>query len=334
MLFTNFLADMLEEGVYVLRNFNVIPNNGTNKATNHPFMIIFQRKIMVTRNDQDVLHTIGLAPLTASAICDLQYCDEFLLDMVGLLTGVSTEKEYVTMGVVHRFITLELTDHMWVEMALFDEYVDKFIKFLSSSVHVRSVFVVQLATSGCVGGVLFGMNPARLRVTPFCATTWLQTRIMFNPSIAKIALHGLENGGPLARLPGQVRYMSIKDDFLVINPIRKIVELEKTEQVMAIVDRASWWVLRCKCGVVLSVINGSFRCDVCNKRVFNHVPKYRLRVQVADGQDTTHFVLLDDEVRYLVRKSSDVLLDEVHLSMVRILVVIPSHKSSVALWER
>ncbi|KAJ1376784.1 Nucleic acid-binding, OB-fold [Sesbania bispinosa] len=111
MLFTNFLSDMHEGGVYVLRNFNVVPNTGSYKATNHPFTIVFQRKTIVTRTDPDVLHTIGLSPLSAAAIRELRYCYEYLLDMVGLLTDVSTEKEYVTTGVVHRFITLELTDH-------------------------------------------------------------------------------------------------------------------------------------------------------------------------------------------------------------------------------
>ncbi|KAJ1400497.1 Nucleic acid-binding, OB-fold [Sesbania bispinosa] len=225
--------------------------------------------------------------------------DMFEGDTVGLLTGVSTKKEYVTMGVVHRFITLELTNHTCsalkhngkVEVALFDEYVDKFIEFLSSSAHMRPVVVVQLAVAGPVGGILFELLDA--------------TRIMFNPSIAevsefhkKIALHGLDNAGAIACLPGQ-GYFSIV-----------------WAKVMAIVDRASWWVLHCKCGAVLSVINDLYRCYMCNKRVVNPVPKYRLRLHVADGQDATHFVLLDDEVRYLVRKSCGVLIDEVQLSMV------------------
>ncbi|KAJ1379940.1 Nucleic acid-binding, OB-fold [Sesbania bispinosa] len=221
MLFTHFLSDMFEGGVYVLRNFNVVPNNGSNKATSHPFMIVFQRKTMVTGTEPDVLHTIGLSPLTAAVVREIQFYDKFLVDTDWMLTGVSTEKEYVTTGVVHRFITLE-------------------------------------------------------------------------------------------------------DDFLVINPARKIVELEKTEhgrfsivwaKVMSIIDRTSWWILHCKCGAVLSVINGLFCCDMCNKRVVNPVPKYRLRVQVVDEQEVTHFVLLDDDVRYLVRKSCGVLLDEIQLSM-------------------
>ncbi|KAJ1440673.1 hypothetical protein SESBI_01741 [Sesbania bispinosa] len=298
MLFNNFLSDMLEGSVY--------------------------RKTVVTRSDPDVLHSVGLSPLTASAIQELQYTDEYLVDMVGLLTGVSTEKEYVSTGVVHRFITLEFTDHTGkVEMAIFDEYVDKFIEYLAKSAHLRPVVVVQLAASGPVNGVLFGDSILRT----YLATT----KIGFNPNMSevpefrrKIALYGLQNAGPLTRLRGQMRYVSIKDDFLRINPKAKIVELGKNEQgrfsivwakVVDILDRGTWWVLHCKCGAVLSVINGIFRCDVCNKRVVNPVPKYRLRVQVADGQDTTNFVLLDDEVRYLIRKSCDVLLDEVQLSM-------------------
>ncbi|KAJ1382602.1 hypothetical protein SESBI_44123 [Sesbania bispinosa] len=206
-------------------------------------------------------------PLTASTIREIQFSDEYLVDTVGLLTGVSTEKEYVTMGVVHRFITLELTDHTGkVEMALFDEYVDKFIEFLSSSAHMRPVVMVQLAVVGPVRGVLFVLHNVALHVKHF-------------------------HVGAIACLPGQVHYVLTKDDFLVINLVRKIVELEKAEQgrfsivwakVMVVVDRTSW---------------------------------YPLRVHVADGQDTTHFVLLDDEVKYLVRKSCGELLDEVQLSM-------------------
>ncbi|KAJ1440452.1 Nucleic acid-binding, OB-fold [Sesbania bispinosa] len=151
MLFNNFLSDMLEGSVYVIKNFSVVPNNGKNKATNHPFFIIFQRKTVVTRSDPDVLHSVGLSPLTTSAIQELQYTDEYLV-------GVSTEKEYVSTGVVHRFITLELTDHTGkVEMAIFDEYVDKFIEYLAKFAHLRPVVVVQLAASGPVNGVLFGM---------------------------------------------------------------------------------------------------------------------------------------------------------------------------------
>ncbi|KAJ1382073.1 Nucleic acid-binding, OB-fold [Sesbania bispinosa] len=206
MHFTNFLDDMHEGGVYVIRNFNVVPNTGSNKVANHLFIIVFQRKTIVTRTDRDVLHTIGLSPLTTASTCDLQYSDEYVVDMIGLLTGVSTEKEYVCTGLGHRFITLELTDHPGkVEISLFDEYVDKFIEFLASSAHIRPAGPVQ------------SHNGRSYRIPKKDCTPWTE--------------------------------------------------------------------------------------------------KWRAN-KVADGQDTKHFVLLDDEIKYLVRKSYDALLDEVKLSMV------------------
>ncbi|KAJ1384829.1 Nucleic acid-binding, OB-fold [Sesbania bispinosa] len=231
LLFTNFISDMVEGAVYILRNFNVVPNVGSNKATNHPFTIVFQRRTVVTRTELDVVHTIGLSPLPANAIRQRQFSEEFLLDIVGLLTGVSTEKEYVVTGVVHRFITLELTDHTGkVEIALFDDYVDKLIERLSDSAHLRPVVVVQLAAAEPVHGVVFGNAILRNYLAA--------TRVLVSPEMTevvefrkKIALHGLSNGGEVACLPGQVRYVSVKDDFINTNPPRKIVELAKNEQV-------------------------------------------------------------------------------------------------------
>ncbi|KAJ1377540.1 hypothetical protein SESBI_48796 [Sesbania bispinosa] len=67
--------------------------------------------------------------------------------MIGLVTGASSEREYVKYGIGRRFITVDVTDHTGkVELVLFDDFADRVTEYLKAKAHTRPVVVVQLAS--------------------------------------------------------------------------------------------------------------------------------------------------------------------------------------------
>jgi hypothetical protein len=84
----------------------------------------------------------------------------YIADVIGVITGISSEREYIRDGKVTKMVILELTDHRYVlEMQLFLEF-NCHVKYL----HVCKLvnFVVILLNSGKCECALFGDYVAEL----------------------------------------------------------------------------------------------------------------------------------------------------------------------------
>ncbi|KAJ1391357.1 Nucleic acid-binding, OB-fold [Sesbania bispinosa] len=264
-------VDLCEGRVYILKNFAVVPNIGRYKATRHNFRIVLQRKTCITRVECDMIMSSGLAPLTTAAIRALNSSNEFL--------------------------------------------IDKVLDFLRSNVNDKPVVVVNLAAVGSEEGdhVIKSFNAC--------------TKLDFNQRNSDaaefrhiIALMCSPMDGRVREIYGPRKYISMKDDFLDLNPPKKIAELKIGDlkgtcvvwaKITALICGESWWCWTCKCGSVVSSLVGIYVCGNCNKKVANVSPRFKLRVQVCDGQDSAQFHLKDSDVRDLIAKNCEDLLDEI-----------------------
>ncbi|KAJ1422502.1 Nucleic acid-binding, OB-fold [Sesbania bispinosa] len=191
-----------EGKVYVFKNFSVIPNVGSFKATRHNYRIVLQRRTLITSVECDMLMNTGLSLLTTVTIRAMRSCTEFLV-------AVSSEREFVKNGRGRRFITMELTDHTGkLELALFGEYMERATEFFRSNTITKPVVVVQFAALGSVEGD--GVIQA----------LWHAPRM---------ALLGVIMDGKVGNIIGERRFISFKDDFVLSNPRKKIAELQAFE---------------------------------------------------------------------------------------------------------
>ncbi|KAJ1393903.1 Nucleic acid-binding, OB-fold [Sesbania bispinosa] len=327
-----FLQVELGEGlVYIMKIFSVVPNVGLNKATRHSSRIIILRRTMITRVEPDMVMISGLAPLTAAAIRALRSCNEFLVDTIGVVTTASSERDYIKSETERKFITVEVIDNTGkVELVLFDDCTDRVIEFLRTQTEKRPIVVVQLATVGSLDGYLFG----DVVIQTFMACT----KVTFNPIIPEVselthimALLGLVLDERVSRLPGPRKFISLRDDFLLNYPAKKISELRSCGMSAGDIDYSiiilhpyilatpgtnviffihfRWWCWTCKCGSIARPLFGVFNCQTYQKRVVKVHP--RLRIQVTDGQDNVQFFVNDDDVRSLVGRKCEEILEEV-----------------------
>ncbi|KAK2415843.1 replication protein A 70 kDa DNA-binding subunit C [Trifolium repens] len=298
----------IEEGqVYNMSYFSIFPQSGSYRTTLHPYKLVFHSRTMVELSKSSDITEYGLSITTLAEVCSHTHDYEFLVDVIGLMTGISAEREYVRDGKLTKMIIVELTDHSGkCECALFGDYVDDLSKKMGKSSSGLPVVVIQFA-----------------KVKLFRETASLQnvsntTRIFINPEIPEvedfknsIAVHGIDCDSTVP-LIGQPPKPSFEEEFLRILPRKIVSELVKFKEdgvfavcaeVVRIVDGIDWWYPACKCHKAVVPDAGSYFCSSCAKHVFNVVPRFRVRIEVTDVKESAIFVVFDAEMSYIMEKS-------------------------------
>jgi hypothetical protein len=102
------------------------------------------------------------------------------------------------------------------------------------------------------------------------------------------------------------------DEFLNMHSKLRITELiENVEygvfavfgEVVRIVPGQQWWYAACKCHKAVIPDSGAYYCNGCGKHVFNIVPRFKVKVQVTDGENVCVFTIFDSEMSYMMEKS-------------------------------
>ncbi|XP_057724047.1 uncharacterized protein LOC130940007 [Arachis stenosperma] len=157
-----------EDRVYVMKLFFIMPNQGSYRAIRHHFKLIFQFRTTVR---DAICNFIPKSALTISPFTELLETKEdsdFLVDVVGLMVSVSEEKEYDKDRKKMKMAMMELAenDHR-IRYALFSEYVDELIRFLSSGSIPYGVSASQpIAFVG--SGKNIGIEEDFMKLTPRC----------------------------------------------------------------------------------------------------------------------------------------------------------------------
>ncbi|KAK2408959.1 replication factor A protein [Trifolium repens] len=143
--------------------------------TLHPYKIVFQLKTKVKLFEGSSIDPYGLTVTNISDVCAHTHDYEFLVDVIGYMTGLSVEREYIRDEKITKMIVAELTDHSGkCEIALFGHYVDDLTKKMDKQFGGLPIVVVQFAK------VKIFRDKASLQNV--MNTTW----IFVNPDIAEV----------------------------------------------------------------------------------------------------------------------------------------------------
>lgn len=114
-------SSLLEEGCcYKIVYFNVVPNSGGYRASTHDFKLVFLFKTTVVRKKDPSIPLFGLNCIPFGEILNYNDNHEYLIDVIGLLTVVFPERQYLINGKTTTMVVIELTDPSGkLECALF-----------------------------------------------------------------------------------------------------------------------------------------------------------------------------------------------------------------------
>ncbi|CAJ2658187.1 unnamed protein product [Trifolium pratense] len=59
-----------------------------------------------------------------------------------------------------------------------------------------------------------------------------------------------------------------------------------------------WWYPSCKCHKVVVLDFGAYYCNSCVKHIFQVTPRFKVKIEVSDGDSTSVFILFDSAMSY------------------------------------
>ncbi|GAU50770.1 hypothetical protein TSUD_410670 [Trifolium subterraneum] len=300
-----FESNVQEVEMYQNSYLTVIPCSGYYRTTLHPYKLIFQLKTKIQLVLNSAISNYGLSLTNLAEVCAHQHDYEYLVDVVGLLNGISVEREYIREDKVTKMIIIDLTDASG-KCALFGDYVDELNNKMSKEKEGLPDVVIQFA-----------------KVKIFRDKTSIQnvintTRIFVNPDIPEaealkkgIDIHGIDVDNVVPVIGGHAK-PSLEEEFLRMHPKKKIADLYELEEdgvfavfgiVYGIVKGQEWWYPACKCHGSVVADSGAYYCNGCSKHVFQILPRFKVKIEVSHGDATCVFVLFDSEMSYIMEKS-------------------------------
>ncbi|KAJ1411026.1 hypothetical protein SESBI_21561 [Sesbania bispinosa] len=299
---------VVEEGqIYRMSYFGIVKNTGSFRAAHHEYKLLFHGRTRVIPCEGLSMPLHGLSLMKTDAIYQTDGQSEYLVDMIGLLTAVSTEKLSVRDGRTTRHIVMELTDDKGkIQCTMFGHYVDLIKESLDSSGEQIPVVIAQFVRvkkyKGCV--VLQNvMNTSRVIWSP-----QIPEAVEFKD---RMIACGFDETDTIGVVDDSHKEVSLNDDFLAMFPRKTISELHSTEEegsfvvlatIAAVLIDDTWWYKACKCMKAVGDADGKPFCQSCCMTVDNITPRYKLRVETFDGGDTAAFILFDSDSRFLLGK--------------------------------
>ncbi|XP_057434300.1 uncharacterized protein LOC130726987 isoform X2 [Lotus japonicus] len=305
---SKFRGEFAEGNVYKITYFAVGDNGGSFRACEHAFKIFFTSRTRAVPDFSDVIPTVGLTLKNSAEIKGTLGESDFLIDYIGLLAELPSERQYEKSGNITRKIELELIDDKGkVRCALFGNYVDIVKEYLANVGNNLPVVVVQLAKIKSFRGHVVIQNVMN------------GTKVLFNPDIPEVtsfrnglALHGIECDVPVGEIHGGLPYVPVDEEFLSHFPRKTIQELYSTAEegifiVLAtrsdLLDGERWYYTSCRCHKSLTVEGGLSYCRGCAMFVLEVIPRFIIKAEVYDGEETATFVMFDNDSESIIQKS-------------------------------
>ncbi|XP_028772635.1 uncharacterized protein LOC114729766 [Neltuma alba] len=226
-----------EEGkTYVVSYFYVSPNTGSYRTTNHPYRanFIFSTSVRPYADDGKI-NNFGFVSHSLSKILADQFDDRYLIDVIGLLTGVGEKEECNVNGHTQFRLDVELLDEgkEKLECTPWGDFTNEVLQ------HVSRVHTGRKKVSNSMYS-----SPLLIHL----AIQEVQEFLQILKSV------GIQLGQTPARIAPQI-VVSVADDLLALDDHRKIVDLRfgPTESIVItmadIVDMRSnrgWMYTSCK----------------------------------------------------------------------------------------
>ncbi|KAL4392102.1 hypothetical protein AHAS_Ahas03G0311500 [Arachis hypogaea] len=313
--FISDVVDVLDQGsVYIMTNFSIVPNIGSNRVTQHRFKLLFQEETTITPGVPFSALNDGFSFCPISEILEKRGDSDYLIDFVGVITGVHPDKEINYCGKMIKVVILELyADGKKIQCNVFGKSCECLEFSMLTKFQRPPIIILQSFKIKVYGDRVSLQNV--LNISNILINPDLQETVHFlermNVASCHFNMFTKNDHGSLVS--------NIDDDSLNWRCIRTIqVIQENTEdglffvvaKVKEIFGGANWWLFSCVCGHSLDQVDNVFHCHVCDRDVDNAIAKYRVRIVVEDRNATAVFVLMDSAATKLFGKTcSSALMD-------------------------
>ncbi|RYR74044.1 hypothetical protein Ahy_A02g008640 [Arachis hypogaea] len=141
-LIPNFAMSLNEKDVYLMTHFTVVPDTGLNRMTKHRFRLLFQYKTFVVSVVSVRIPHSDLCFTSIDEIDQMTKDDDFLIDFVGIITGVRKERDVASYGKLIKAVVLEVfTDGKKVQCNVFGNTYD-LLEYDNLQKYPRSLLIV------------------------------------------------------------------------------------------------------------------------------------------------------------------------------------------------
>ncbi|MCH83710.1 replication factor A protein, partial [Trifolium medium] len=106
-----FKGVLIEGGAYDLSIFSVVDSYGICRPTKHLCRIFFQSTTLLERVDCQVIKQNGLSLMDIGQINSHRCDNNYLVDLMGVMSGISSQNEFIKNGQPLKMIVIELSDH-------------------------------------------------------------------------------------------------------------------------------------------------------------------------------------------------------------------------------
>ncbi|RYQ92804.1 hypothetical protein Ahy_B09g099049 [Arachis hypogaea] len=297
-LISKFALSLNEGDVYLMTHFTVVPNTGLNRVTKHRFRLLFQYNTSIVSVVSPRIPHSGLCFASIDEIDQMTKDHNFLIDFVGIITGVRKERDVASYGKLVKAVVLEVfADGKRVQCNVFGnacdllEY-DKLQKYARSPLVVLESFKIKAIE----GGVILKnvINVSRLFINPDIPES---VEFLSRFSVARYRFSRL--------MTNDLGYLVSKVDGDYFNPkeISNIQDLHSDNgdshyfvigTIKEVMDEPDWWYYTCVCGHAVVEHEDLYLCDACGSCVEHVMVKYGIRVKIQAARCTVLFVLLDN----------------------------------------
>ncbi|KAJ1381562.1 Nucleic acid-binding, OB-fold [Sesbania bispinosa] len=287
-----FQSTLIEGAAYSISNFGVGENSGEFKYSMHLYKVNFEYHTRVVLMRDCTIPRFQFSFVSLADVMAPSFDNNYLVDVIRVLTGIGTEKEYERNRKKFRMNVMELEIDGFgilifigqitskIEYALFENYLDDLNAFLASGNTTNVIVVVQLAKVKSFKGKVSLQNSLHA------------TKLIFNPDFEKAVElrkrleENIESvSQPLSQI-AEVPKLTMKEEFLTHTVMKTIEELKDSNEeccciVMAtikhLIEGEDWW--------------------------------YRLKVRVIDTTDSATLVIFDRDAASLLNISCYDLLE-------------------------
>ncbi|XP_061354913.1 uncharacterized protein LOC133299465 [Gastrolobium bilobum] len=284
---------------YFIKKFGVGFNSDIFRPTRHQYHLSFNLRTDVKSIVDSNLSASGFDLFDYEIIEKESSDSPYLVDVIGLLSGIGEVCDRVVSGKKTKMVVLEL-DNMRghkLECTLWEHYVDEVQSFLANSDTPHNIIIVQLERIKCFRGKVGLTN------------TKYTTRIIMDSKVPEIvefkqclSTDGVESSWRLTQLSTQSSY-SFENDFLKETERKFISDVKLCSVVTTCImygtikcieSKYNWWYKSCKkCPFSVCEDFEKWYCKNCLKHWANYYPRFSVQVRVVDNTDSASFLLFD-----------------------------------------
>ncbi|RYQ83389.1 hypothetical protein Ahy_B10g102056 [Arachis hypogaea] len=279
-----------------MTHFTVVLNTSLNRVTKHRFRLLFQYKTSVVSVVSPRIPHSGLCFTSIDEIDQMTKDHNFLIDFVGIITGVRKERDVASYGKLIKAVVLEVfTDGKKVQCNVFGNACD-LLEYDNLQKYPRSPLIVleSFKIKAIEGGVILQnvINVSRLFINPDIPE-----------SVEFLSRFSVASYGFSRLVINDLGYLVSKVDGDYFNPkeISNIQDLHADNG--EVMDEPDWWYYSCVSGHAVVEHEDLYLCDACGSFVEHVMVKYGIRVKIHHDGCAVLFVLLDNAATKLFGKT-------------------------------